>query len=160
MKLLPLEKSHEQEIWFVVTDKYATYQLIEITWLSWHNIAAKWSKWKIVIQTCCRLDLHWFCFWPCSKCSIKCLSKVFSSGSQVDWSSGWPSHLTLYCILPFLLRFLRILSASNIDWLSITTLSSSNCWLVLSRALVNVMANMHSGSQQWHSYLWHGCLTR
>ena len=29
-----IDKCHEREIWFVVTDKCAIYLLIEITWLS------------------------------------------------------------------------------------------------------------------------------
>ena len=80
----------------VVTDNYAIYLLTEITRMSWHNIDAKWSKWKIVIQTCHRPNFRWFRLWPCWKCSIRRSSKTFCSGSRVDWSSAGGRE-RLYC---------------------------------------------------------------
>ena len=41
-----IDECHERGIRFDVTDKCAIYLLIEITWLSGHNIDAKWRNGK------------------------------------------------------------------------------------------------------------------
>ena len=81
--ITPEMLSGDMAAWSVVTDNYAIYLLTEIARMSWHNIDAKWSKWKIVIQIC----------W---KCSIRRSSKTFCSGSRVDWSSAGGRE-RLYC---------------------------------------------------------------
>ena len=48
------------------------------------------------------------------------LSKIWRSGSHVDWLLGKKSHLTKYSTFPFLFRCFRIFSALNTVSLSIT----------------------------------------
>ena len=77
--------------------KCSIYLLFEITWLSWLNIGIKWSKWKIVIQICCELDSRCLRFWPCSKCSIRRLSKYFRP---------FPGRLIFEIVKPFNLKLI------------------------------------------------------
>ena len=51
------------------------------------------------------------------------LSKIWCSGSHVDWLLGKKSHLTKYSTFPFLFRCFRIFSALNTVSLSITIAS-------------------------------------
>jgi len=51
------------------------------------------------------------------------LSKIFSSGTHVDWFIGKVSHLTKYSTFPFLFRCFRIFSALSTVLLSITIAS-------------------------------------
>lgn len=61
------------------------------------------------------------------KTSIRRLSKMFSSGSQVDSLIGKSNHFTRYCIFPFFLRDFRIFSTRNTVSSSITMSSGCDC---------------------------------
>ena len=61
------------------------------------------------------------------KTSIRRLSKMFSSGSQVDSLIGKSNHFTRYCIFPFFLRDFRIFSARNTVSSSITMSQGGDC---------------------------------
>ena len=68
------------------------------------------------------------------------LSKIWCSGSHVDWLLGKESHLTKYSTFPFLFRCFRIFSALNTVSLSITIASGvdSLTFLAVSRLILSL----------------------